>query len=286
MGLIRFFKDRVKKAPPKKLGLALGSGGAKGFSHLGALKAFEEEGIRFDVVTGTSIGSIVGAMTARGYTSTDMVELIKTICFREYVKFVRLKMDMTFIERMIESYMGDLEFKDLKIPFACWATDEDTNEGGLLNSGAVARACTASSAMPPFFRSVRIGEQNLVDGAFTNAVPADIAREMGADFVIGIDLAANKRYEGNKGGVLSGVLNVIGYAPAVREVSDARTRGYDAADVMLTPNLRDFHATDLSAVLWNAMYEEGYTEAKLRMPEIKAMMRDKGFSFPKTEGRI
>lgn len=277
MGLINFLKRLRKKPPSLKIGLALGSGGAKGMAHLGAIKAFEEENIRFNMVAGTSIGSIIGAMYAKGYSATDMYELIKALCLKEYVKIVGKRMSLEPVENMLDDYLGDAEFSELKIPFACWATDENTNKGVLLNQGKVSRACTASSAMPPFFNGVNIGGKTLVDGAFTNAVPADVLKDMGAGFVIGIDLSASK-YTGS-GGFISSVLDKIPIKLKVETLPDAKARGYDNSDVMLTPNLRYYKAIDISPVLWDRMYEEGYTEAKLKMPEIKALLNRAGYTF-------
>lgn len=282
MRILSFFKklfSRRKKPVPKKIGLALGSGGAKGFAHLGALKAFEEEGISFDVVTGTSIGSIIGALYAKGYSSTDICELVKTVAFRDLAKHVRLRMNMSPIEEMLSSYLGDIDFSDLKLPFACWATDEDSNEGVLLNSGNLARACCASSAMPPFFAAVKIGDSYLADGAFTNAIPSDVARDMGADFVIGIDLSSPK-YASDKtngGTVLSFLLKKFALDIPEKELPNARSRGYENADVMLEPDLKNFRATDFSARAWDEMYEAGYAQAKQRMPEIKEKLKEQGF---------
>lgn len=227
------------------------------------------------MVAGTSIGSIVGAMYAKGYSATDMYELIKALCLKEYVKIVGKRISLDPIERVLDDYLGDAEFSDLRIPFACWATDEATNEGTLLNRGKVSRACTASSAMPPFFNGVNIGGRTLVDGAFTNAVPADVLKDMGAGFVIGIDLSAAK-YTGGSG-FISSVLDKFSVKTGVETLPDAKSRGYDNSDVMLTPNLRKYKATDLSPALWDEMYEEGYTEAKLKMPEIKALLKRAGY---------
>ena len=90
-----------KRKNTLRLGLALGSGGAKGMAHLGALKAFEEEGIRFDVVAGTSIGSIVGALYAKGYSSSDMVEIVQSLSVKEFSKNLRPRADMGFAEEFL-----------------------------------------------------------------------------------------------------------------------------------------------------------------------------------------
>ena len=169
----------ARKKPPVVLGLALGSGGAKGMAHLGALKAFAEERLTFSVVTGTSIGSIVGALLAKGYSWADMVSVVDSVDRGAFAKNLRPFSDLAPIEAFLEQYLeGDIS--SLALPFACCATDGATNEGVVLREGKIARALTASSAIPPFFRGVDWGDKKLYDGAFSNAIPADVCREKGA----------------------------------------------------------------------------------------------------------
>lgn len=273
MNVFSYIKGLFKKHKrKKKIAIALSSGGAKGFAHLGALKALEEEGISFDIVTGTSIGSIVGAMYARGYSSTDIYELIKTVALRDCVKFVRFGLSLKPVEEILDGFLDGRNIEELKLPFACVATDEDTNEMVVLVKGKASEACMASSAMPPFFKSVRVGGRNLADGAFTDAIPSDAARSLGADIVIGIDLSA-KKIEGKSHSLLSVLLSSIS-AGMVRETElpDARTRGYDGADFIIAPDLSSFHSTDVSLSSWDAMYEIGYEETKKNMNKIKSII--------------
>lgn len=199
MGLIAKIKSLfIRKAPKVTLGLALGSGGAKGMAHLGALKAFAEAGFSFQVVTGTSIGSIVGALYCKGYTWADMVGIVDNLNKKEFAKNIRPFADMGPIEAFLEQFLeGDIS--ELSLPFAAWATDAQTNEGVLLREGKTARVLTASAAIPPFFRGVEIDGRKLYDGAYTNAIPADVCREMGADVVVAADLSAYVKPEEEKG---------------------------------------------------------------------------------------
>ena len=259
----------ARRRPSVVLGLALGSGGAKGMAHLGALKAFAEEGLSFSVVTGTSIGSIVGALYAKGYSWADMTSVVDSVDRGEFAKNLRPFADLSPIEAFLEQYLeGD--FSSLALPFACCATDGGSNECVVLREGKLARALTASSAIPPFFRGVDIGGQKLYDGAFSNAIPADVCREMGAQVVVGIDLSAYAKAEEDKGRIERLVGSAIGAFTPVATLPDAKTRGYAAADVMLRPDLYDFKATDISRAATDAMFEIGYREAKERLPEIEA----------------
>ena len=269
MGFLSRLKTVFSRRPAvPTLGLALGSGGAKGMAHLGALKAFEEAGLAFTVITGTSIGSIVGALYAKGFTSADMIGIIENLNKKEFSKNIRPFAEMDFAEKFVEQYIEE-NIEDLPKKFACWATDAQTNEGVLLNHGKTARALTASSAMPPFFKAVTIDGRRLFDGAFTNAVPADVCKEMGADIVVGIDLSAFVQPDEEKGTISRLLGAAITRFTPVHDLEDHKSRGYDAADVMLRPNLYGHRATDVSRAGMDAMFELGYSEAKARIAEIK-----------------
>ncbi|MBR7186849.1 MAG: patatin-like phospholipase family protein [Clostridia bacterium] len=264
-----FFPERRKLV----LGLSLGSGGAKGMAHLGALKAFEEEGIFFSVITGASIGAIVGALYAKGYTSEDMIAIVEGINRREFAKNLRPFSDLSFVESFLERYLeGDIS--SLPKPFAAWVTDGKTNTGLSLKSGKLARALIASAAIPPFFRGVDIGGRKYYDGAFTNAVPADACKELGAEFVIGIDLAAYLPTEQEKSRVSRILGSAISAVMPVKYTEDSRSRGYAAANIMLRPNLRGYGATDISRRAMDDMYELGYREAKAHLKEIKDAIKE------------
>lgn len=262
-----------KKKPELKMGLALGSGGAKGMTHLGVLKAFEEEGIRFSYVTGTSIGSIVGALYAKGYSSNDMIGIVESLNRKEFSKNLRPFSDMAFAEQFLEQYVEG-NISDLPMPYAAWGTDAETNEGILLNEGKTAKICSASSAIPPFFKSVEIEGKKIYDGAFTNAIPADVCKDLGAQFVVAVDLSAYPRSDEDKSMVSRLLGSALNAFVPVKYLDDNKTRGYDAADVMLRPNLYNYRATDVAPAAMNEMFEIGYEEAKSRMAELKKAIED------------
>ena len=226
-----FFSWILKKSKQRniKIGLALGSGGAKGFAHLGALRAFEENGIEFDIVAGTSIGSIVGAFYANGYSSVDILELLKRI-----------------------------DFSELKKPFKAVATELETGKEKVFESGNVAKALSASSSIPPFFRPVIIDGIKYIDGAYTNAIPADIVKNMGADYVVGIDLSTNKSK--------AGIIKMI-FPTYKSEVENPSAKGYEYSDVMLHPDLNEFSSVSVGA--GSFMYDIGYHHALSFVPKIK-----------------
>ena len=274
MGLFSRLKKLFSRRVECKLGLALGSGGAKGMAHLGVLKALEEEGIAFSYVTGTSIGSIVGALYAKGYTSSDMVQIIESLSRREFSRGLNPFADSSFAENFLSKYL-DGDFTTLSLPFAAWATDGETGEGVLLNSGKLARALAASSAIPPYFRSVEIDGKRLYDGAFTNAIPGDVCKDMGANFVLGVDLSAFETPDEEKGTLSRLLGTAISRMSPVKYKPDCKSRGIAGCDFMFRPNLKGFRATDISKEGMSRMFELGYEEAKSNMEALKEAIEAK-----------
>nr|MBO4517628.1 patatin-like phospholipase family protein [Clostridia bacterium] len=255
------FKNLFKRkpAPEFKLGLALGSGGAKGYAELGALYYFEQNGLEFDIVAGTSIGSVIGAFYAAGYSATDCLELLKGINVSEIKNLFMIKMDTLGLFRVIDRTIGNLDIEELKKPFKAVATVLDTSAERVLDKGSVAKALCASSAYPPFFKPVIIDGEQLIDGAFTNSVPADKVREMGADYIVGIDLSSHVKSGG-------GILGVI-FPEFKGGVDKPWQKGYDNADFMLHPDLSAYKPVSFSAA--DRMFEIGYECAKENFPKIK-----------------
>lgn len=258
MGFFSWFR---RKSAPKKLtlGLALGSGGAKGFAELGALKAFEENGIEFDCVAGTSIGSIIGAFYADGYSSTDISELLKSVDYNEIKNLSMIKMDTAGLFKTIDRSIGSMNIEELKKPFKAVATNLATGEEFVFEKGSVAKALCASSSYPPFFKPVVIGGKRYIDGAFTNSVPADLVKGMGADYIVGIDLANHNEKPG--------LLNKF-FPTYQSKVKESWAKGYEFSDVMLHPDLSRYKA--VSFTQGSKMYEIGYQTAVEALPKIKS----------------
>ena len=216
----------------KKVAVVLCGGGAMGTIHIGALKVLEEAGIPIDMVTGTSMGSIIGGMYAVGYDAADIEAIInsmdwgdilrdrlsmrnQTLAERErqniYLFDYRLFLDKSQdtlaggfirginVEKTLRHYLRqpeDIDFKSLPRPFGCIATDLVTDSEVVLDHGSLAQSIRASMAVPGIFAPVRMDPYILVDGGTKNNFPADLARKMGADIVIGIrtDLGLNDKY--------------------------------------------------------------------------------------------
>lgn len=259
---MNFFKWLFSFRPKKKekkitLGLALGSGGAKGFAELGALKAFEENGVEFDVISGTSIGSIIGAFYANGYSTTDIYEMLSRVDFSEIKNLFMIKMDTSGMFKVIDRFIGSLNIEDLKKPFMTVATEVETGDEHVFDKGSVAQALCASSCFPPFFKPVVIDGKRYVDGAFTNSIPADLCKKMGADYVVGIDLSDHEA----KPNLLFRI-----FPTYESKVKEPWKKGYDNSDIVLHPDLRGYSAVAFAS--GSRMYEIGYNCAMEQMPKI------------------
>ena len=178
----------------KKFGIALGAGGARGVAHLGFLKVLSEEGVRIDCVSGASMGAIVGALFCAGVDIDRVLERFRTMKQSHIMNF-----DVLFFKNrgllksnkamgLLEEYLGDLTFKDTKIPFCCSALDLKSGKTVCLDEGLLRVAAMASASIPGIFQPIEIGDCVCVDGGVVNKVPVEMCRKMGADVVLGLDV--------------------------------------------------------------------------------------------------
>ena len=178
-----------------KIGLALGSGSARGWAHMGVLKALDAAGIKPDVVCGSSIGALVGAAYAAGELDR-FAEWTQTLNMRSVFGFMDFKLSGGMLkgEKLIDFWRRnfvDFDIESSAIPFAAVATDLHSGAEVWLREGSMADAVRASIALPGLFTPVQRGGRLLVDGGLVNPVPASLARAMGADIVIAVDLNAD-----------------------------------------------------------------------------------------------
>ena len=176
-----------------KIGLALGGGAAKGYAHIGILKVLEKEGIPIDMIAGTSIGSVVGALYASGISISVIEKLAYNIQRDLWIDLViprRGFIEGKRVEEMMKLLTKNKSFDELEIPLAITATDLIEGEEYIFNKGNVAKAVRASISIPGIFNPVIEGKKVLVDGGVLNNVPVDVVKQMGADYVIAVDLSS------------------------------------------------------------------------------------------------
>lgn len=260
--------NKLFKKKKKKLGLALGSGGAKGMAHVGILRAFDEEGISFDCVAGTSIGSVIGAMYAAGYSSASMIKYLDELDFFAAQTIVKLTLTGKSVEDIFGDVIGGSSFDDLLIPFAAVATDLKTGEEVVIKSGSVAKAMRASSAIPPVLKPASVNGKMLIDGAYVNSVPSDVVKNMGADIVIGVNLSAHLPFNDRIKAALDEK-----YPDNGVKICDRAMAGRVYSDVLLTPDLQDYSSATVSKAKLNEIYEIGYETAKSKMSEITGLLK-------------
>ena len=229
-----------------KVGVVLSGGGAKGMAHIGVLKVLEKAGIPIDIVTGTSMGSIIGGLYSIGYNANALDSMVRVqdwsyvITDREDMRrqslsdrqkqntyafttgltigkkdmqaggFVKGKNLAELFQQLCTGYTDSLDFsRDLRIPFACVATNVIDNSEVDFHSGRLPQAMRASMAIPAAFSPVRIGDMVLVDGGLKNNYPADIARQMGADIIIGVTVQGAPKVAEDMGGTMSILSQII-----------------------------------------------------------------------------
>ncbi len=177
------------------LGLALGSGAARGWAHIGVIRALKREGIHPDVIAGCSIGAFVGAAEATGEFE-KLAAWVEKLTWQSVVSLldVSLKGGLIKGDRLIDYFereIATLDFDELALPFGCVATELQTGREIWLREGSVARAVRASIALPGLFTPVAEKNRVLVDGGLVNPVPVSLCRAMGADIVIAVDLGSD-----------------------------------------------------------------------------------------------
>lgn len=289
----------------KKVAVVLSGGGAKGVAHIGVLKVLEKAGIPVDIITGTSMGSIVGGLYAIGYNAHSLDSLVRNqdwtyvITDRENLKNQSLsdrkKQNTYFIStnttvvrrnknagglitgkniselfnKLCVGYTDSLDFsRDLPIPFACVATDIINYEEYDFHSGRLPQAMRASMAIPAVFSPVRLDDKVLVDGGLRNNFPVDIAREMGADIVIGVSVSDHPMGYDDVWGTMS-VLNQIINMNCKNKFDENK----DNTDLYLYVDPEGYTAASFSPTAIDTLIQRGEDEAMRHWDEIVALKK-------------
>ena len=289
----------------KKVGVVLSGGGAKGMAHIGVLKVLEKAGIPVDIVTGTSIGSIVGGLYAIGYNAHSLDSMVRTqdwtyvITDKEDLRKQSLldrkkqntylfntgltigKRDMSagglirgknlaeLFQKLFVGYTDSLDFnKDLKIPFACVATNIMDNSEVVFHSGRLPQAIRASMSIPAAFSPVRMGDMVLVDGGLKNNFPVDVAREMGAEVIIGVTLNGKPKTAED----ITGTMKIVGQIIDVNCVNK-----YDEnkalSDLWMNVDPHGYSTASFTAEAIDSLVRYGEEEAMRHWDEIIALKK-------------
>lgn len=262
------FGFKKRKFEPARLGLCLSGGGARGFAHIGAIKAFEEAGIEFDVTVGVSAGSIVGALYAAGIPAAEMERYADTLDMKQvHTGGLFSTGDATSVGRIVTNLIGDADIEHLPKKFACVATDLVEAKQVIIDSGNVGTAVSASCCVPLLFKPVVRGAEHLVDGGLLNNIPADITRMLGSDKVVTVDINPTR------GGGTSD-LGLFGVLKATLSIalSNSSIQGYSNSDVIIAPDLSAFKSTEKTG--YKEMIRLGYESARAKLANIMRLKEE------------
>jgi NTE family protein len=220
------------------IGLALGGGFARGFAHLGVLQVLEQNHIPIACIAGTSVGSILGAAYASGAPLARIIATCRTLRFRDIGRWRVSRLGLASNHRLgdlIAQVFDSKHFEDLQIPMAVVATDLNTGDPVVLTHGSLVDAIRASCAFPGLFEPVKIGTRCLADGGLVAPVPTRAARDLGAEFVLGVSVGIQ---DGDRGSP-SNIFQVV-----TRAVSAAQKHQLEVwerhADLVLRPDVQSF----------------------------------------------
>ncbi len=267
--------DMPKQKRPK-IALVLGGGGARGFAHIGILKVFEEEKIPIDIIVGTSIGAIIGGCYASGMSSDEIAYAVEDIKSADLLDlnlvsiFSLLFREKLFeskkLEKLLNSILKGKKFNELDIEFACVASDIVTGEKVVLRDGDVATAVRASASIPGVFEPVEYKQRYLVDGGIIDNVPADVAKNLGADIIVTVNIESD--YTRNELKRVIQVLFQVAYIQGKR-LNSAVAK---CSDFVLNPNVNKMSVLDMKNKQF-AIFE-GKKEARLNIDKIKVLIID------------
>lgn len=270
--------------PRKKVGLALGGGGAKGLVHIGVIKTLEKAGIPIDFVAGTSMGALVGGW----YAATRNIVFLENIFLKikkedmipseetKGVESSKLFKGEVFA-KLLTGLLDDKKIEQCSLPFRAMATNVENGKEVILSKGSLVDAIRASIALPIAFQPMKIGDQLLMDGGVCNPVPADVVRAMGADFVIAVDISSRWiRIDGelantqNMASFIDNAFTLIEYEVAQQVLKQA--------DVIMRPPVMNYNWLEFFRA--KEIIEIGVEEAGRNM----AAIRKKG-GYPKLAPR-
>src|SRR5947209_4942726 len=251
-----------------KIGVAMGGGFARGLAHIGVLKVLEEENIPIDFIAGTSVGSVIGAAYASGISARELEEVAALVRFKDFSRWTFSRFGLFSNDKMaifLRKILRCKTFEELRIPLAIAATDIVTGDPAVFTSGDLVDPVRASCAYPGMFQPVRIGNRLLVDGLLAHSVPAMPLRDMGAERVISVHLAAHWLKPGGP----RHVFDVIGQCFSIAQ---ERMCGpwKAASDIVLQPEIGEFAYDDF--VRAPDLIRCGEVAARAAMPEIRAWM--------------
>lgn len=291
----------------KKVGVVLSGGGAKGVAHIGVLKVLEEAGIPIDYIAGTSMGAIVGGLYAVGYSARSLDSMVRTQdwpfllgdrVYRNNLPFPEKEVDEKYLLSLSFSrgkgltvpagfvsgqniynlfsdltvgYHDSISFLDLPIPFACVSADMVTGREVVMNSGRLPLAMRASMAIPGAFAPVSLDGMVLVDGGISNNFPVNVAKDMGAEITIGVDLSTGMKDSGQLSNIMS-IVEQLTYFMGMKNYE----RNRRDVDLYINPCLKGYTAASFSREAIDSMILRGEMVARANWDKIMELKKKIG----------
>lgn len=265
--------------PPRpRIGLALGGGMARGCAHVGVLREFEKNEIPIDLIAGTSVGSLIGGAYAAGLSAAQIEKLALKIRWSHLGRVTVSKLGFNSSERTEEYIRANFpvnEFEKLRMPFGAVACDLQTGKMVVFNEGNLGLAIRASCALPIFYTPVLVNGRLMVDGGLVGHLPASVARTMGADIVIAVDVNSQHLPIPQP----THLLTVMSQSLAIMGRSSVSYL-YQDADLIIRPDIKTVRPDDLTKAA--EMIEAGAVAAQRLMPRIKQLLAPKKQSWFKS----
>ena len=287
-----------------KIAVVLSGGGAKGFAHIGALKVLEEEGIPIDIIVGTSMGSLIGGIYSLGYTADEIEELVtsqnweqvlsdnvarKDLSVNDQILKQRYQLSISFSDvksiglpqgiikgqNVLNVFCGlagnvpaNIDFDKLPISFACVATDLETGKEVVMHNGFIPMALFSSMAIPGVFQPSVREDKLLVDGGVVNNFPTDVAKEMGADIIIGVDIRGNllpRERLATMDGVFSQMVNFLGQGKDSINKSNC--------DILIKPDITGYSVGSFSNEAADTLIRRGEIATLQSLEQIRQLKK-------------
>ena len=306
VGSSPLYAQPVPYKPEVKIGVALSGGGAKGFAHIGVLKVLEEEGIPVEVITGTSMGSVIGGLYAIGYTPAMLEEIAMRDDWNELFNEKPLRESQSLIQKVQEGrhifsvpfnegkfmlpqgliegqkismllylltlpYHDESDFTKLPIPFACVATNLETGEGVMLDHGFLPEAIRASISIPSAFRPVKIDSATYIDGGIARNIPVSDAKKLGATYVIVSDVGSSLKSADSLTSFVSIMTQALGFA-----MDKSNKEQIALSDFYIHPQIDQYTMFDFNKAA--EIIKAGEDAAREKVPQLKELLKTYSYS--------
>lgn len=253
--------------------MALGGGGAKGLAHIGVIKALKRAGIPIDFIAGTSMGALVGGWYAATGDIEFLEETVLKLKYRDIfpIKEIFRKSGALFrgdsVMKLMAAHFKDVKVENCKIPFSAVATDFKNGDEVVIKKGKLVEAVRASISLPIVFSPASLGSRLLIDGGFSNPVPADVVRAMGADFVVAVDVSSKWLNAPEEVLDLKSIYSVISSSLSVVEYQLAKNI-LKSADLVLRPPVLNYGWLEFERA--GEIISIGREEVELHLKEIRS----------------